>query len=421
MPAKKGAANRAKRKVDGGFTPTATPTTNTPQWTGTDENRARPNLPTEFGIAPLILEVESLTKVKLSHLIKNNLPGVQVTNIYANKTNSFTIYAKDVKSFNRILNDLTTVIHASENRISTIYIPRSIQRILENNKEAFVKRVDLEITQEDIKNALQEQGLKHENIYRLLNKDKLPTKTVKITFTDPSNRDLFVKYGLQIDSMHFAAESANHNNKPSQCFRCFKFGHIAKYCKAEKQLCPKCGGDDHKEENCTNTKPSCSNCRGEHAATSSECQRYKEHQQRIEKTINKYSTTTKKVKPPQQSTDWHSKEDFPILPSPSKREQPLVIETLTETITKIVEKATEKILKTMNQRLELLASRLSKKFNIEIEELLVEDESQEYRPIRNTQTDQEEVDTTSTPTNGIKRKYISPNTSSENQSNTTTQ
>ena len=172
---------------------------NTAQWTGAGENRARPNLPIEFGICPLRLEVESLTKVKLSHLIENKLLEVQVTNIHADKTNFFTIYVNDVKSFNQILNDLTLIIQPSENRTSTIYIPRSIQRILENNKEAFVKRVDLEITQEDMKNALQELGLKHENIYRLINKDKLPTKTVKITSTDPSNRDLCVKYGLQIE------------------------------------------------------------------------------------------------------------------------------------------------------------------------------------------------------------------------------
>ena len=201
----------------------------------------------------------------------------------------------------------------------------------------------------------------------------------------------------------------------------FQIGHIAKYCKAKNQLCPKCGGDDHKENICPNTKPSCSNCRGEHSVTSLECPRYKEHQQRIEKTISKYSATAKQLKPPQQSMDWHSKEDFPIFPSLSKREQPLVLETPTETISKIVEQATEKILKSINQRFESLARRLSKKFNIEIEELLVDDESQEYRSNSKTQVDQEDVEATSTPSNGIKRKHFSPNTSSENQSTTINQ
>ena len=48
---------------------------------------------------------------------------------------------------------------------------------MENNKEAFVKMVDLEIMDEDIKRTLDEQGFKYERITRLLNKEKIPIKT----------------------------------------------------------------------------------------------------------------------------------------------------------------------------------------------------------------------------------------------------
>ena len=88
----------------------------------------------QFRIAPLIVEVESLTKVKISHLIKTHLPDVRVMNIQANRSNSFTLYANDVKSFNQLLVELLKVIQTNEKKCSSVYISRSIQRIMENNK-----------------------------------------------------------------------------------------------------------------------------------------------------------------------------------------------------------------------------------------------------------------------------------------------
>ncbi|CAF2000809.1 unnamed protein product [Rotaria magnacalcarata] len=157
------------------------------------------NMKQQFRIAPLIIEVESLTKVKLNNLIKTYLPDVRVMNIQTNRLNSFTLYANDVKSFNQLWIELPKVIQLNEKKVSTVYIPRSIQRIMENNKEAFVKMVDLEIMDEDIKSALEDQEFKYEKVTRLLNKEKILIKTIKITFVDSANRDLFVKLGLQID------------------------------------------------------------------------------------------------------------------------------------------------------------------------------------------------------------------------------
>ncbi len=135
---------------------------------------------------------------------------------------------------------------------SVVYIPRSIQRIMENIKEAFVKKVDVEISDDAIKRTLDEQAFKFVKITRLTNKEKMLLKTVKIIFLDSTNRNLFIKLGLQIDSMHFIAEPANHNHKPSQCYKCFKYGHVAKYCKVDNQICSRCGGENHRFDNCPN-------------------------------------------------------------------------------------------------------------------------------------------------------------------------
>lgn len=49
-----------------------------------------------------------------------------------------------------------------------------------------------------------------------------------------------------------------------QCFKCWKFGHMAKECKSEKVVCGKCTGE-HKANECQSNKEECVNCK--HAAT----------------------------------------------------------------------------------------------------------------------------------------------------------
>jgi hypothetical protein len=307
---------------------------------------------------------------------------------------------------------------------------------MENNKEAFVKWVDLEINDEDIKETLEVQGFKCEKIIRLLNKEKIPTKTIKITFIDSTNRDLFVKIGLQIESMHFKAEPANHNNKPPQCYKCLKYGHIAKYCKSANQICSRCSGENHKYDTCPNSNqnPVCRNCKGQHIATSIECPQYKEYQQKIQKTIDQYSSSAKTTNSIQPSRNWNNNDDFPTLKTSDRTEETKIIEIITEKIMSIVEQATQRIFNNLNQRFEILTSRLCKKFNIDIEEILTEEE-EEIQELRinkkqtfnqlqvsgkSTKNHQDiNVETTSTPTNGIKRKYFSPNKSSDNTTSST--
>jgi hypothetical protein len=94
-------------------------------------------------------------------------------------------------------------------------------------------------------------------------------------FADLSNRKLFVKPSLQIDSMYFKTESASLNDKPFQCYKCYKFGHVAKYCKAEKQICSRCGGENHRYDDCPslNKNSLCYNYKREHVATSPDCKK----------------------------------------------------------------------------------------------------------------------------------------------------
>ncbi|CAF1373155.1 unnamed protein product [Rotaria sordida] len=100
MPPKRGEGVRGRKKGEQDNPRTGTPIINASQRSAIEDEQQQQqssNMKQQFRIAPLIVEVESLTKVKLSHLIKTHLPDVRVMNIQANRSNSFTLYANDVK------------------------------------------------------------------------------------------------------------------------------------------------------------------------------------------------------------------------------------------------------------------------------------------------------------------------------------
>lgn len=432
MPPKRGGGARGRRKLvqgsDGATTTTTMNAAETPSVT--TEIDSVNKLKSSFEITPLIVETDSITKVKLNHIIKNYMTDIKISNIQSNRPNSYILYPDDIKSFNTILNDLSSIIQTKENQHAVVYIPRSIQRVIEKNKEAYVKKLDLEIGEEEIKHALDEQGFRYHQVLRLINKEKTPLKTVKITFIDAQNRDLFVKLGLQIDSMHFISEPATQNNKPSQCYKCFKYGHVAKYCRSNNQICSRCGEGDHKYDNCPkfDQHPICCNCKGEHIAISTDCPKFKEHQRKIQKIIDQFSPTTKYNKISSVCPNWKDLEDFPTFQTTDKINKLPIIEIISEKIAAAVEQATEKIFQILNRKVELLISKFSNKFNIEVDEISMEknDNIQKFQGNTNVtiqqRTPQEQPlkDVNNeieypliAPNNGNKRKYISPSSKSD--------
>ncbi|CAF1198218.1 unnamed protein product [Didymodactylos carnosus] len=174
--------------------------------------------------------------------------------------------------------------------------------------------------------------------------------------------------------MHFLAERANHNTKPAQCFICLQFGHVSKYCKrAQNQICAKCG-DNHRQENCDkgNVPPVCCNCKGEHLATSVECPKFKEQQQKTKATIDKYSASS--TRPTAKAPRLYDDKEFPPLPSSrehyfSATNEELttqIIACVTESMSTMIEEATKRIFDVMSRKFERLADRLIARLGIRL-------------------------------------------------------
>lgn len=327
---------------------------------GTSQIAARPNQ-SKFNIAPLILEGVKMNKLQLNDLLKQHLNDVKVKDIQLSRSGSFTLHAGDVSSFNRLLNDLTSILSANGHPSAKLFVPRSIQRIKDTDKVAFVKRVDLELPEDRIADALKHVGLDVINVTRLNSKDgKTPTRTIKITFSDVQNRNTFVHTGLQVESMHFIAEAASQNTKPVQCYICLKFNHVAKYCQTKQQVCARCG-DNHRMDQCTAVSEAgkCFNCKGNHLATSKDCSHYVEQEKRMLNLINQYSSTSKPVTP---APAIYSTTDFPMLPNGLQQQKEIlqsslfddILNALSSKMETIIEEATSRLFKALQRKINKL-------------------------------------------------------------------
>ena len=332
----------------------------------------------KFNIAPLILEGVKINKIQLNDILKQHLGEVKITDIQLSRTGIFTLYSADVKSFNRLLNDLTAILESNGQASAKVYVPRSIQRITDTEKVAFMKRVDLELPTDRISEALKTVGLDVTNVIRLAGKDgKTPTRTVKVTFSDAQNRNTFVHTGLQVDCMHFTAEPATQNTKPVQCYICLKYNHVAKYCRTKQQVCARCG-ENHSVEQCTAASDAvkCPNCKGNHLATSKECSYYLEQEKRMLNLINQYASPNKQITT---APALHNYNEFPPLPTSSQRRQDFlnhelfdeIINALSSKMEKIIEETTTRLFKKLQQKITQMETTLG--LNTKISHDSVED------------------------------------------------
>ena len=87
-----------------------------------------------------------------------------------------------------------------------------------------------------------------------------------------------LKNGIYANYRLYRAEEFRNRIKLIQCFKCQKFGHIAKNCKSSPR-CSQCGGE-HKIENgkmekCTANTKKCPNCGGQHSSSYGGCAKIK--------------------------------------------------------------------------------------------------------------------------------------------------
>ncbi len=89
--------------------------------------------------------------------------------------------------------------------------------------------------------------------------------------------------------------------RPTQCYNCLKFDHMASECK-NPRICGKCGSQEHEETDCK-SEPKCSNCKDKHHSKSGRCKEFiKRKEEEIDKVKRKLGITgNKNVEQPNQA------------------------------------------------------------------------------------------------------------------------
>ncbi|XP_045763948.1 uncharacterized protein LOC123878745 [Maniola jurtina] len=87
------------------------------------------------------------------------------------------------------------------------------------------------------------------------------SETVRLCFKNPFAPLSIYAYGFKFDVERFEFPV-------SRCSGCWSFGHIKRFCKLNKNICPKCGGA---HDNCEIKEYKCINCKGPHMALDKSC------------------------------------------------------------------------------------------------------------------------------------------------------
>ena len=262
-----------------------------------ESNRATVHSINSFKVAPVIVKgLSNISRRALDGILREKLPGVKIDNIiYNQRVKLYTIQPTDIHSYQQLLDNFPKDSFPKDKNPS-VYVPASIRQVVESESVCFLKNVDIDFDEDELRQALQNEGIMIKQIDRITRPgegttSRKPTTTVKVICKDKKNRDTLLRTGLRISFCLFKCEPAKPNDIPLQCKRCNCFGHVMKFCRAENESCARCG-EQHPTVGCQSPTIKCSNCSSNHEATSKQCPIYVERQKKLKRTIDEYTTPT---------------------------------------------------------------------------------------------------------------------------------
>lgn len=158
--------------------------------------------------------------------------------------------------------------------IDDIEVPRYTYSLPQERPLKVVLRgIPPHFTEEEVKEDLQEQGMKIESVKRMRKNKDTPYSMMLVT-TERSDEGKKIFQLRQVQGLAVKPEPKKKSTSMSQCYRCQKFGHVQRYCTAEYK-CAFCA-NSHTSYNCPEPRgrgqpAKCINCGGAHPAFAFSC------------------------------------------------------------------------------------------------------------------------------------------------------
>ena len=217
----------------------------------------------------------------MENMILNSFPKLKETGMWTkyrvNKRHQCKCYVTLPKDhFNEKVSEVIKSQTGFQN--SKVKIIKGINDVPEKTYKVVAIGVHQTISEDDIKTELAKNNIKINKVQRLKFNGQ-PTRKVVIQFENEQDMKIALYSGIYFGRIRIRCESYRTAPQVTQCYKCQGFNHIAKDCK-NAQKCLRCAGA-HKSSECpykdkNSLKLKCSNCNGEHVASSKECPTFRD-------------------------------------------------------------------------------------------------------------------------------------------------
>lgn len=216
-------------------------------------------------------------------IIKNfnkHYPEIGVLNHFSTKGGSIIIELKKTEDANEISSAWDSTFFTDDSSTK----PTACCVMMNSNKSVLLKNVPVDLPVEELCNILA-KNYNSPKLLRFKTRTGLVLKTVKVDFSSVAEQEQCLKDGVRLDRLSLNVEKYIPRKRVIQCYKCWRFGHIAALC-PNNLTCVNCTGNHRSCTTRSYRQLRCSNCRGNHPANDRLCPVYKEVEYKVFNSTN---------------------------------------------------------------------------------------------------------------------------------------
>ena len=233
----------------------------------------------------IILNVQDFSLIKNSTLIKKNFRAIfgdiNIKHCFTSKGGTVFIELESEDDVEHIKCEWQKVYFTiNNNRHDSTGKGTSCVKLADLKRCVLAKDVPTDISDTDLQLAIN-KNYPSATVKRFVRRTGDRMTTVKIDFAQTEEYERCLKEGnVKVGERVHNVVQFEPKQRVIQCYRCFKFGHVAKLCSRQEQRCNLCS-KNHNEQNCMFWQDKncdrfkCSNCGGKHESLDRKCPSYK--------------------------------------------------------------------------------------------------------------------------------------------------